>query len=279
MKLISILFVAFASLISLPAHAVQWPNGAKSAVSMTSDDGWPSQLTQAQILENYGFRGTFYLSATALPVVETQKDLWRGVFQRGHEVGNHGYYHWTYPVLETKTWQQVANDISTMEYWLLINIYSNTPADHTFAYPGGNYSIGPQDTAQSRQVGSCEYVSVLTGMVSAARSAGSGRVDPNTLFERRYFIGGLPLDGDDAQVIADAKAAIDRGIADGTWTVLVFHSLGDQGDGLAVTENAYTQIVDYLYQRRMDLWVAPLVTVKNHILSNTPTANWTCVLP
>lgn len=279
MKLISTLIAIVALFVVSQAQAVQWPNGAKSAVSMTSDDGWPSQLTQAQILENYGFRGTFYLSATALPVVETQKDLWRGVFQRGHEVGNHGYSHWTYPILETKTWQQVASDVGTMEYWLLINIYSNTPADHTFSYPGGNYSLGSQASAQSRQVGACEYVSLLTGMVPAARSAGSGRVDPNTLFQRRYFIGGLPLYGDDAQVIADAKAAIDQGISDGTWTVLVFHSLGDQGDGFSVSENAYTQIVDYLYQRRMDLWVAPLVNVKNHILSNTPSADWTCVIP
>jgi hypothetical protein len=275
-----LIFISFVGVLFCgSANALQWPNGARSAVSITADDGWPTELIQAQILESYGFRGTFYLTVAGLPIVDTDKASWRSVFQRGHEVGNHTYSHWSDAVLAEKTWQEVANDVGTMEYWLLLNIYSNTPADHTFAYPQGTYIVGSQATGQSKQVGACEYASLLSATVTAARIAGSSTIDPAKFSERRFFFPGLNIDGDDATAVATAKAAIDAGIANGTWTVLIFHSLGDVGDGYSVSQAAYTQIIDYMYQRRADLWVQPAVTVKNYINSNIAAVNWTCTLP
>ena len=113
------------------AEAIQWPNNAKSAVSITADDGWPSQLTQAAILEQEGFRGTFYLSPGGLPVVQQNVEHWAAKAYAGHEIGNHSYSHWSDKTLATKTWQKLAFNIWGMEWWLLINVYAMTPVEHT----------------------------------------------------------------------------------------------------------------------------------------------------
>jgi len=263
--------------------AFTWPNGKKSAVSISADDGWPSQLTQAQRLEYYGFRGTFYLTPAGLPSVVTNAASWRSVQQAGHEVGNHSYSHWSAATVATKTWVDVATDVGTNEQWLLTNIFNGTPTDHTYAYPEGNFIVGPGATSssyQQRQVGACEYVALLTATMTGARISGTGENVPEDVMRRRFFISGLPITGaNDATVIAQAKAAIDNGIAKGTWTVLVFHSLGDPGDGNAISFNAYEQIVGYLYSRQADVWVAPVVTVKNQIAANSPATDWSCTLP
>jgi peptidoglycan/xylan/chitin deacetylase (PgdA/CDA1 family) len=261
------------------ANALQWPNGARSAVSITADDGWPTELIQAQILESYGFRGTFYLTVQGLPIVETDKASWRSVFQRGHEVGNHTYSHWSDQTLAGKTWLDVATDVSIMESWLYTNIYSDTYTDHTFAYPQGNYVIGSQASTQSKQVGACEYAALLSAVMPAARVVGGAANDPAQFAARRFYFTGQSIDGPDASAVASAKDAIDAGIANGTWTVLVFHSLGDVGDGYSVSQAAYTQIINYMYQRRADLWVQPVVAVKNYINANIAPVDWTCKLP
>jgi hypothetical protein len=281
-------FAAFCLLIisffAGPATAINWPNNAQSAVSISADDGWPTQLTQASILEwkiywspEYpsGFRGTFYLSAVGMPSVVTNKAAWKGVFQRGHEVGNHSYEHWC--DLTQKVWSQVASDTGNMEWWLLSEIYSMVSTDHTYAYPCGNYIIGPQSTLQQRQVGACEYAALLSAAVTGARVVDGAANDPANVARRRFYITGASIKG--ATPVADAIAAIDNGIANGTWTVLVFHSLGESGDGNSISQMAYQQIVDYVHQRRAQLWVAPVVTVKNYIIANTPASDWNCKLP
>jgi hypothetical protein len=279
-------FAAFCLLIisffAGPATAINWPNNALSAVSISADDGWPSQLTQAGIMEakkstEYpsGFRGTFYLSAVGMPSVVTNKAAWKGVFQRGHEVGNHSYTHSC--DLTQKAWSQVASDTGNMEWWLLSEIYSMAPTDHTYAYPCGNYIIGPQNTFQQRQVGACEYAALLSAVVTGARVVGGAANDPVNVARGRFYITGVSLRG--ATAVSDAVSAIQNGITNGTWTVLLFHSLGDSGDDNAVSIAAYQSIINYVHERRAELWVAPVITVKNYIVANTPAADWTCKIP
>jgi peptidoglycan/xylan/chitin deacetylase (PgdA/CDA1 family) len=273
MKRIAVLFCLLCIFLSNTALAIGWPNSAKSAVSISADDGWPSQITQASILDSRGFKGTFYLTSL-FNSVSNNVSQWRSVFARGHEIGNHSASHWDNATLATKTWQAVAADVGGMEWWLMSNIYSMVPTEHTYAYPQGNFMIGSQATTQSATVGSCEYAGLLSAVVNGARAAGNGENFPNDVSKRRFFVSGLPIYGINA--FNDAKAAIDRGITNGTWTVLVFHSLGDSGDGYSVTPAVYTQIIDYIYGRRTDLWVAPVVQAQNYVRSNTPTADWVC---
>jgi len=265
------------SCLVLEAQAYQWPNNAKSAVSITADDGWPSQLTQAAILEENGFRGTFYLTAGGLPSVPQKVCQWAAKADAGHEIGNHAYSHWDAQTLAGKTWQELASDVGGMEWWLLSNVYAMTPVDHTYAHPHGNYVVGPTVSPRSQKVGTCEYATVLSAVVSGARIAGTGENAADNVAKRRYFLSGLPVDGSSA--VTTAKNAIDKGIDKGTWTILVFHSLGDKGDGYAVTPAQYTEIVQYLVSKGSDVWVAPTITVLNNVLANTPIDDWNCAQP
>lgn len=262
------------------ATAFQWPENKKSAVSLTSDDGWNSQLLQAAILDARGIKGTFYLTALGMgrTRVTAHAEQWAMVHRSGHEVGNHSFSHWSDQILATKTKRDVAADVGSMEAWLLHNVYGKVPVDHTYAYPQGNGMMGAKESIGSRQAGACEYENILSTMVTGARTLGSGENPPEAIARRRFNISGIPIDGDDATAFNRAKKAIDNGIAKGTWTVAVFHSLGDEGDGYSISRAAYTRIADYLVSRRADLYIAPVVTVKNHILANTPPAGSACAL-
>ena len=47
----------------MSSESLPWPDGCWGAVSLTFDDGHPSQLKKAvPILENVGLQGTFYLN-------------------------------------------------------------------------------------------------------------------------------------------------------------------------------------------------------------------------
>ena len=261
------------------ASAIQWPNDAKAALSISADDGWHSQLTEASLLETYGMRGTFYLTAGGMPIVITDAPYWKQIYLRGHEVANHSYSHWSDDVLAGKTWQQVASDVGDMEWWLLNNIYAMTPVEHTYAYPQGNYVVGSQANAQSVQVGTCEYAAIISGVVNGARIGNANDNIASSVAMRRFFIDGVPIYGDDQTAFNNAKQAIDGSIAKGSWLVLVFHSLGDPGDGYSVSPSAYQQIIQYIDSHRADLYNAPVVTVEKYIMGNIPTNDWTCTLP
>ncbi|RQO57015.1 hypothetical protein DBV14_09405 [Variovorax sp. KBW07] len=262
------------------ATAFQWPENKKSAVSLTSDDGWNSQLLQADILDARGIKGTFYLTVVGMGMarVAAHAKKWAKVHRRGHEVGNHSFSHWDDRVLATKTKHDIADDVGNMEAWLLQHVYGNVPVDHTFAYPQGNGTVGSQEIDERKQAGACEYERLLSPMVSGARTLGSGENRPEMIARRRFSISGIAIDGDDETAFNRAKKAIDNGITKGTWTVAVFHSLGDEGDGYSISRAAYTRIADYLVLRRADLYIAPVVTVKNHIVANTPRADSACAL-
>ena len=69
-----------------------WPEARQAAVSLSFDDGMPSQLARAvPMLDRAGFQGTFYLN----PRDGWGRDLepWRAVAAGGHELGNHTVTH------------------------------------------------------------------------------------------------------------------------------------------------------------------------------------------
>lgn len=69
-----------------------WPDGKKAAVCLSYDDGIPSHWEHAiPQLEEFGFRGTFYIKGLNLDPDEVE--IWRQAAARGHELGNHSITH------------------------------------------------------------------------------------------------------------------------------------------------------------------------------------------
>ena len=190
-----ILLASFFWIGSSPdAYAFKWKEGALAAVSVTADDGWTSELEEAEILDEYKLRGTFYLAPnfgnnpTGSPVIP-RANKWRSVFLKGHEIGNHTWSHpcgFPFPTqspltkLKDMTWPGVADEVGQTEQWLHENIYETDRfIDHTFAYPCGHLSIGynygwdneqainrateadKRTWHQRKQVGACEYSALL----------------------------------------------------------------------------------------------------------------------
>jgi peptidoglycan/xylan/chitin deacetylase (PgdA/CDA1 family) len=270
-----------------PSNAFVWKNGASAAVSITADDGWPSQAndstsgkSEVTILEEHGFRGTFYLAPKAMPDVLQNISTWRGVFQRGHEVANHSWSHFCN--LEEKKWPEVAADVAMMEQWLLANIYAGSPTPHTYAYPCGGTTIGSTQSEQSTQVGTCEYLGIVSIVANAARTGAGSDNNPDLFFTNRFRLNGVSVtdyDGQDA--LQAAKNAIDLGINNHSWVILVFHSLGDVGDGNSISRDQYTSILDYLLEHKDRLWVAPVITVEQYIANSGAVRQspWSCAQP
>src|SRR6478735_3133337 len=69
-----------------------WPDACQGAVSLTFDDGSPSQLALAiPLLDRYGLQASFYLNPG--DNYREQFVPWRAVAAAGHEIGNHSISH------------------------------------------------------------------------------------------------------------------------------------------------------------------------------------------
>ena len=72
----------------------KWLNGAKSAITFTFDDNDTTHYTIGRILEDYNFRGSFFVN----PGLETwnfptYRDRYSYLIIQGHEIGNHTLNH------------------------------------------------------------------------------------------------------------------------------------------------------------------------------------------
>ncbi|MBC8063993.1 MAG: polysaccharide deacetylase family protein, partial [Chlorobia bacterium] len=66
-----------------------WPEGAKSAVSLTFDGAYPEHWELvAPILAESGIRATFFVT---VPALLESPDSWRQLVKAGHEVGSHSH--------------------------------------------------------------------------------------------------------------------------------------------------------------------------------------------
>ncbi len=289
-----ILFVIGISITSM-CTAFKWPHGAKSAVSITADDGWWSETTEAQYLERYGWRGTFYLSGNLIDFYPQPQELlerWKAIASAGHELGNHTYSHASYCKAEEKyavnNWKNVADDISDQEKWLWSKIYGNNPESsiklpaHTFTMPYGIYFFGSTiNTYQEKQVGVAEYAACVSLFAPGARIANFGaQNDPLKVARLRYLINSENIDKiSNLDPVVTANEAIDKGIQDNTWTVLTFHTLeGDKSCGYTVTDQQYIEILDHLKSKGTDVWIAPVIEILNYIIQNTPPESWGCTI-
>lgn len=237
-----------------------WPQRARAAISLTYDDGNPSNLDETiPELEAAGFRGTFYLHVGRGDVRQRAAD-WRGAHLRGHEIGNHTVRHagrgepyikrdgrlpnWLPLPLERFTPQMIADEVTAAADWLEKNI--GPDRDRTFAYPCGSVAIGDPPDEPS-------YDAAVLRHHFAARVGGSSHCsmvnDPRTvnLLRIAEFAGS---GADPAPLIAPCEQAL----AAGGWTVLGFH---------ASERPAHPALLAHL--RAGPFWVAPVKTVARYV--------------
>jgi len=96
LKILVIACILFAGFFTL--NYVQDHLSKQAYVSITFDDGYLSQYKAAELLERYGYRGTFYIPADLVGKEFEGKQLmsWpelETLQNRGHEIGAHTFSH------------------------------------------------------------------------------------------------------------------------------------------------------------------------------------------
>ena len=242
-----------------------WPNGAKAAVCFTYDDALESQLNYAiPNLDQYGVKGTFFLSALAV-TPETQQG-WIDAAHNGHELASHTAFH---PCSGNNDW--VSPDFASENYSVDRMLKELTVCNNllyaldgqtvrTYAYPCCETVVGGVDY-KSALLDSGLYIGARGGQVSdipkSMRDLDALNVPSKAVIE-------LPVEA----LIDYVNTARDNG----TMAVFMFH--GVNGQYLKVDGQVHNDILAYLKANDKDFWVATFRDVMQHVVKERKRLNW-----
>jgi PKD repeat protein/peptidoglycan/xylan/chitin deacetylase (PgdA/CDA1 family) len=239
------LLVVFAA-SSFAAHDITaWPDNKKGAVSLTFDEGCPSQISLGiHTLNASELRGTFFLTTDWIGGSSPGWDSWRNAANNGHEIASQSM---THPYLTGLTTPQVQEEMEGSKAAIDNQVISQQCL--TFAYPYGDLNSAVESIAQN--------------IFIASRGMACGlNTEPFSFFNVNAC---SPDNGDDIYAMADSAEQ------EGKWLVTIFHSL-DQGSDCSGSWDidTFETYLDYLMTR--NLWVgtfASVVKYKREMLSAT----------
>ncbi|PHQ33209.1 polysaccharide deacetylase family protein [Rhodopirellula bahusiensis] len=247
-KLNCLLFLAasIAASTTTVAEEGYWPDGKTYCVTLTYDDGIPSQIAHAlPQLKAAKMKGTFFCPG-GVTYRWSQEDLDQ-IRDEGHELAGHTINH---PCARKNDWVKPGNasedyDDARMAKELdenLANLISNGVQSElaTFAYPCGNTSIGEDKHS---------YVPLVKERFFAARGTQFGIEIPSQgdtdLFEVKTVAG---HERDLAYQLDQVTNAREKQ----GWLVIMFHGVG--GDHLAISADDHKEILRFL-QNDDSVWV------------------------
>ena len=216
----------------VPFEVIPW-NGYKAALSMTYDDGDPIHLDVAiPEMNKRGLRGTFYLITSKLTRVED----WKKAVAAGQEIGNHTVTH--RHTSELKPDDEKNEVVDAKKY---LEDTFGVPV-LTLAYPFVEISPGLKKWTEAEDF-------------AARGGGGTPYLTPD--MEPDWF-------NVSSQTTMTAYAPetytnwVDQDLAAGAWTVLMIHGIeGTQWGWQPITKKTYLGLLDYLVQKKKNLWVAP----------------------
>jgi peptidoglycan/xylan/chitin deacetylase (PgdA/CDA1 family) len=241
-----------------------WPDHAEGAVSLTFDDGMPSQLERAApVLERVGLKATFYVNPGFSLDWDKNVGRWRRLSAEGHELGNHtdkhpcscqsDFRHGGDYCLEKLDLKEIARAVDDAER-ALRDLTSRPSSARSFAYPCYNTDIAAGATRAS-------YVPEVAKRYSAARTGLREDNDPSTT--DLSYVYAFPADGQTAaQVISRIEGAVRRG----RWAVIVFHGIGAEWNVTQISD--FDAIIEYLAYNRNHVWIEPFVQISDYIRSH-----------
>jgi hypothetical protein len=111
--LICIFFLTYCSKedeseISPEINPCKWLNDSPCFLNLSFDDSQPAHLVIANLLGEYGFKGTFYIISNELNAEFI--DMYKSISLSGHEIGNHTASH---SRLTTLTNEQIINEVNS----------------------------------------------------------------------------------------------------------------------------------------------------------------------
>ncbi|MDY7232713.1 polysaccharide deacetylase family protein [Hyalangium rubrum] len=207
----------------------------RGMVSITLDDGWPSQFTVARpALNARGIPATYFL------VTEGTRNGWAGyvtvaqvqtLIAEGNEIGGHTM---THRDLTTLSATEVEAELRDSQAWLKTQF--GLQAVPSFASPYGAYNASVLATIQ-QYYGSHRTV-----------NSGQNFKDSNVLQLRAY-------DVHSGVSVATVRTWIDAAAADGSWIILTFHQFvtGTPTQSTEVNLGNFEAILDYIQTKNVDV--------------------------
>lgn len=238
-----------------------WPDGARGAVSLTFDDGLPSQLSRAiPIMDARGLKATFYLCAaeSALHAFEP----WKDVARRGHEIGNHTAHH---PCPENVLEDPhpgvfVLEDMSVEDYEteLLeaargIAILAPGQEATSFAYPCYEPFVG-------RGAGRASVVPVVARHCIAGRGRGEIPFANDPLRADLAHLWSWPCE---RRLGAELIGLVEHAVSRDRWAILTFHGVHE--GHLSVAANDFEALCDHLTAQKGRIWTGPVAEIAGHL--------------
>ncbi|PTL76961.1 hypothetical protein DAT35_47275 [Vitiosangium sp. GDMCC 1.1324] len=207
----------------------------RGMVSITLDDGWPSQFTAARpALNARGIPATYFL------VTEGIRNGWTGfvtvpqvqtLISEGNEIGAHTM---THPDLTTVSATQVEAELRDSQAWLATQF--GLQAVPAFASPYGAYNASVLTTLQ-KYYGSHRTV-----------NGGQNFKDSNILQLRAHEV-------NTAISLNTVRAWIDSAAADKSWLILTFHQFvsGTPTQSTETNIGDFEVILDYVQSKNVDI--------------------------
>jgi len=201
----------------------KWKNGASACIDFSFDDNLRCHRKISQILDEYGYKATFFVIPTYMYMDSLKKML-----SNGHEIGNHTYSHINLTTLDSTSIEyQISKGKEMIENKLGIKCVS-------FAEP--NFAKSP---LSSRIAWKYE------------------------LFIRNYSeypsIVHTVLSYDQKLTLDILSSYIQKAISSGNILQIVGHGMNGEGYE-PVTESFFRQTLDVVkdYQQKNNIWIAPI---------------------
>ncbi|HTA77377.1 MAG TPA: polysaccharide deacetylase family protein [bacterium] len=225
-------------------------NGYQAAISLTFDDGDPSQLeTAIPALAKRRLRGTFFLIANRIKNLED----WKDAVQTGQEIGNHTLDHkhgWILSPAEAV--EQVLSSREKLEQLLGVS----TP---TFAYPFTEITPDLRQTAEKHHF-------------LSRGGYGSVYMQAQNQPDWHYLASQVAYAHTSSGIL---KGWTDHNIYNHTWSIPQFHAFtGSQTGWQPLSPVKFDDFLDDLVEKKNQIWVGTLGEVGAYwqaqdILENT----------
>ena len=221
-------------------HVLPW-NGFKAALSMTYDDGDPVHLDVAiPELSKRHLRATFYLIDGKL----TRPDEWKKAAVFDQEIGNH-----------TMTHRHVTELTPDDEKYEVVNAKENLQrlcdcSVLTLAYPFTEISPGLR-----------KWVEAENFAARGGGQAGNPYMTPDS--NPDWF--DIPSQATQTDFPFETyQGWVDQDLSNGAWTVLMIHAIEPSNWFQPISQDTYTKFLDYLVEKKKDLWTAPFGEVASY---------------
>ena len=215
-----------------------WPDGARAALSLTFDGGYPEHYELvAPLLHDAGLRGTFFVN---VPSLLENPEAWKQVVMQGQEIGSHSLFGvTTNGELRSWTLDMVRDDLRMTDKGIV----------ELVGCPVTSFALAGESTLCSDG----DYSAILQRQFSSVRSATSGQnpADSVDLFHvQSHFWQDL---------VGPIEAYLPVA---GSWSVVVFDRFF--GPGFDTAEEDLRILIARLSAAK-DIWVAPFGEVAEYI--------------